>query len=302
MIKILTKRLLRAFNVKFIYKLKMFCAVIESKFLSKNGLVVRRILKNKLYLDPADPGISKELILTGWHEKKPTQIFREIIKKGMITIDIGANLGYYALQEASLVGKDGHVYAIEPIPTNYDLLQKNIKLNNYQNVTAYQLAIGNKNGKVKMSLTPQSNWCSVIDEHVSGLFSDYMKEKTQRLTQKTIEVPLLSLDEFLKREKIIQPNLIRMDIEGYEIEAIQGMMNTLRNSRSPLILFFEIHNKLFEEPGNIISPLLKQILLFGFQPEYLIVKSKVINGINRENFVETLCSFKQDCPRIILSK
>ena len=76
----------------------------------------------KYYLHPHDPGISRELAIYHIHEPNATRLFRNHIEKGMYEVDIGSNLGYYALLAATLVGPKGKVLAIEPEPRNYELL------------------------------------------------------------------------------------------------------------------------------------------------------------------------------------
>ena len=94
------------------------------KLLSRNSLILRKIQGSKMYLDISDPGISKELLFKGIHEDMATRVLKQEIKKGMTTVDIGANLGYYALLEASIVGDEGKVIAFEPVPRNFNILVK----------------------------------------------------------------------------------------------------------------------------------------------------------------------------------
>ncbi len=64
------------------------------------------------------------------------------LKEGDVVLDIGANIGYYVLLEYQLIGKSGRIYAIEPVYNNFELLQKNLRLNNLKNVSAFQFAFG----------------------------------------------------------------------------------------------------------------------------------------------------------------
>jgi FkbM family methyltransferase len=270
------------------------------KLRSKNGLIVSEIQESKMYLDTSDPGISRELILRGVHEELATKFLRQELKKGMVVIDIGANLGYYALLEASIVEKEGQVYAFEPVHKNFDILTKNIKVNGYKNVKAYCKAVSSKSGTSKIALTDASNWGSMLDisdETVSG----YMKQKMHKLTQQVIRVDTVSLDEFLDKEGVNQVNLIRMDIEGYEVQVIKGMTNTLRNTSS-LKLFFEIHNKVFNDPKTTIGFLLEQLLTFGFEPKAIILPDSILYDISKVKFIQTVCSYRSMCPHVLLEK
>jgi len=271
------------------------------KLKSDNNLILKDIQGRKMYLDLSDPGISRELIFTGIHEKLATKVLRRELKRGMVVVDIGANLGYYALLEASIVGEEGQVYAIEPVRRNFDILCKNIQINGYKNVKAYCIAISSKSGTAKIALTEASNWHCMLDITAEAV-SDYMKQKMRRLTRQTVVVNTITLDEFLAKEKINKVDLIRMDIEGYEVEAIKGMLNTLKNTPPPLKLFFEIHNKVFNNPEKTIGPLLQQLLTFGFKPKTIILPHEILNNVSRDNFIETVCSYKFTCPHILLEK
>lgn len=273
------------------------------KHLSKNGLLLKKIQGSKMYLNPNDPGISTELFFKGAHEPMSTKIYQQELTKGMKIIDVGSNIGYYALQEAMIVGEEGQVYAIEPVIDNFKLLQKNIKLNKYKNLKAYHTAISSKSGKTKMTLTDSSNLGCMLDTS-QGYVSSYMKENTNKIGRKSINVDTITIDEFVKREGIKQINFIRMDIEGYEIEAFKGMTKTLKNTTPPFKLFIELHTKFFDSPEITVVPLLKKLFSFGFKPKHLIIRNekKTIDNLGEDAFINTVCSYKFDCPHIFLEK
>lgn len=271
------------------------------KLRSNDNLVMRDVQGNKMYLDLSDPGISRELILTGIHEKLATQVMRQEIKEGMTVVDIGANLGYYTLLEASIVGEKGQVYALEPVPKNFDILCKNININGFKNIKSYCIAVSNKSGTAKITLTNASNWGSMLEIEAEAV-SDYMKQKMRSLARQTIEIETITLDEFLVKETVNRVNLIRMDVEGYEVEVVKGMLKTLKNTPPPLMLFFEIHNKVFDDPEKSIGPMLQQLLIFGFKPKYIILPDKILRNINSDGFIRTVCSYKYICPHVLLEK
>lgn len=275
---------------------------IKGKTGFKNGLVLKQIQGSKMYLDTSDPGISRELLRTGVHEKFATKIIQKEISSGMTIIDIGANLGYYTLLESLIVGKEGQVYAIEPVPSNFNILLENIKVNGYTNVKVYCKAISSKSGTSIIALTDASNWGCMLNMK-APIVSAYMKQKMHRLTRQIIKVDTISLDDFVEQEGIKQINMIRMDIEGYEVEVIKGMLKTLKNTPSPLKLFFEIHNKVFKNPEITIGALLEQLLHFGFKPKYIILPNqRILHDVNKDNFVQKACSYKSICPHVLLEK
>jgi len=272
-----------------------------AKLRSRNGLFLKKIQSSKMYLDINDPGISKELLLTGVHEKRTTDLIKSELEEGMVVIDIGSNLGYYCLIEAQIVGNQGKVYALEPVPRNFEILSKNIIINGYKNIKSHCLAVSDKSGIADLFLTGASNWGSMIDLNSKNT-SNYMKSKMTQLNQGVIKVKAVSIDDFLEKETVHNVNLIRMDIEGHEINAIKGMEKTLKKSPSPLKLLIEVHNKLFDNPEESLTSTFEKLLLFGFKPKVLIAKKDIFHNIKNEEFIKILCSYKTICCHLLMEK
>src|SRR3989344_942009 len=102
---------------------------------------------HKMYLDEDD---SLRLSIFGVYEPSQTELIKQEVKEGDTVLDIGANIGYYTLIFAKLVGPRGKVYAFEPDPKNFSLLKKNIKINSYDNVVLINKAISDKTEKIKL--------------------------------------------------------------------------------------------------------------------------------------------------------
>ena len=213
----------------------------------KSDILVKEVQGSKMCLDLKDKGIATDLALDGIREPKSTKMVQRILRKGNVVVDIGANIGYYALMEARLVGKRGKVYAIEPSPSNLDSLKNNIKLNNYENIETYQIGIGDKEGIIKMYLSPYSNLNSLI------------LLKNRKIID-IINIRVTTLDNFLKNKKY--PDLIRMDVEGYEYRIIKGMRNTLQ-AKKPLKLFIELHPHIMKKKQTIY--VLKTLMTHSFE-------------------------------------
>ena len=234
---------------------------------TRGKLIERTPCGNKMYLSPHDEGISKELAVYGIHEPLATQLLRQEIKTGMHVIDIGANIGYYALQEAHLVGETGKVIAIEPVPDNVTLLRKNVEANGYRNVHIYPVAIGTKNGTTKIHISHESNLASLIpqDRHSTS-----------------VDVPVWTLDSLLEQEERV--DYIQMDIEGYEVEVIKGMIGILRKYRPGM--FIEIHTPIVG--GESIIKFLKELKCLGYKTKYVIDKAFNSPLVWKKDAVETI--------------
>jgi FkbM family methyltransferase len=215
-------------------------------------MIIRDVLGSKMYLNLKDFGLSKQLILNGIREPECTRIMKKELKKGMIIAEIGANIGYYALLEASIIGKTGKIYAIEPFPLNFDLLNKNINLNSYQNIIdAYNIAISNRSGVEKLYVKDKHNLCNMLENESEG----------------SIEVKTETFDNFIKNKQ--KPELIRMDIEGYEYFVLDGMKKTIKQCNS-CKMFIELHLYQMDKKGLDYKKPVKTLFELGFKPTYVI--------------------------------
>ena len=205
----------------FIY---YFSKLIREKNTNRKKNIIK-INDYQMKLISTDEGISRELQVFRIHEPLVTEIIKQEIKKDMICIEIGCNIGYYALLESSLVGKNGVVIAIEPSPISFDCFKQNLLLNNISNVKPYNFAVGDTNKEIKFLVSQTSNWSRVIKE------SPY--------EGKTITLPLVKLDTFFPNLGLDHVDFIRMDIEGYEFNAYLGMTNIIKKYKPKLLI--EIH-------------------------------------------------------------
>lgn len=172
---------------------------------------------HKMFIDSTD---AHRLSIYGFLEPLETELFKKEIKEGEVVLDIGANIGYYTLIAARIVGKKGKVFAFEPHPENFALLKKNVEINGYDNVVLINKAVSNKNGKVRLYLS----------ERDTGASSIYPED-----SQKSIEVETIRLDDYFKdfKGKI---DFVKMDIEGSEGEALQGMRGIIDKNKNIKII------------------------------------------------------------------
>lgn len=229
--------------------------------------ITRLINGSIMYLNLEDTGISKELAVYKTHEPITTKLLQQEIKPGMHVIDIGANIGYYALLEAKLVGEGGEVIAIEPAADNMALLKRNIDANGYHNIRVHDVAIGPENGTANMYLSGKSNLCSMMP-HIdsNGTY---------------VTVKVMTLDSLLENEKRI--DYIQMDMEGYEVEAIKGMQEILKHHHPGIFLELHTHSTGSENAAN----LLRQLAALGYKTKYVVDKAFNYPLIKSKKAVET---------------
>ncbi len=203
----------------------------------------------KMLLIPNDSGISEELLLFNTHEPYSTKILERYLHDGMVCLDIGGNLGYYATLESKKVGDSGRVIAIEPSPINFKYLKHNLELQKMNNYEVHNLACGDSEGTVKFLISEHSNANRVLTD----------KEEIDP-SMNIIEVPVKRVDELVEEFNIEQCDFLRMDVEGYEIYVLEGANSTL-NKFKPMIQL-ELH---FDKLGKIkTEKLLKNFKNIGY--------------------------------------
>jgi len=172
----------------------------------------------KMVLDKKDALL---LSINKIYEENETNFLKNLIKKGDVVLDIGANIGYYTLLFAQLVGNTGKVYAFEPDPRNYQLIEKNIEINNFTNVVLVKKAVCAKSGNTTLYLME------------SGAHNTLKKDHPDTIDE--IDVDLISLDDYFKTLPII-PDFIKMDIEGNELNALTGMRHILQSYKTKIMI------------------------------------------------------------------
>lgn len=204
------------------------------------GRIVRNVQGSLMLLNLKDRGIQTDLFMHGIREVQATKHLRSIMQPDWTMVEIGANIGYYALMEARAVKR---VIAIEPGPDNYKGLMTNIALNGYRNIETHQLAIGDHKGVVGFEISKACNWNKIARPNVTG----------------DVQVQMTTLDDFLQGRKI---DFLRMDVEGYELCILKGMPQTIRDSRPGM--FIEVHRDLLRDYGGSQKELMEYLASFGY--------------------------------------
>ena len=172
------------------------------------------------------------------------------VQPGMTVLDIGGHIGYFTLLLAKYVGENGRVFAFEPLPENFELLQKNIRLNGLKRVEASQLAVFSKAGRMNIT---------VADErHNSGESS-----LVHHVGSEQIQVEATTVDAFCEMRGI-RPDFLKVDVEGAEYDVLMGAADTIRDSRPKLLI--ELHHFDGNVESNRVPNLLTQ---WGYGLEWI---------------------------------
>lgn len=182
------------------------------------------------------------------HEVAVTKALEALCKPGMVACDIGAYQGYFTLLLAKLVGAGGRVYAFEPMPGNYYSLERTLRINNLNNVQAIPLAVAQESDAVLFQCSDEATPTGKIVHAGNG-------SANSTTGKKEITIRAVSLDDYAQEAGIQRIDLIKMDIEGEELNAFKGMQRVL--SRMRPITVCEVHGKpIGRDPGAVLQFLL----------------------------------------------
>lgn len=210
---------------------------------------VRTIRGSEMALPLTDAGIARDLFIYRTREQTTVEQFerelcrlREEVDGPIHVLEIGANIGYFALSETRALGERAVIHAFEPDTRNLPLLYENVGRNGYDDqVHVISAAVGPKTGCAMLQRSSHSNRNVVASD--GGSYPE-----TLSLTGETRTVDVWSVDDYC-HDRGVDPdevNVVRMDVEGYETEILRGMQSVLETD-GPLVLFVEIHPHLLSE-------------------------------------------------------
>jgi len=182
----------------------------------------------KMYININDPNKALRETFQGYgmslvHEEATTKLFKNVAETGNTIIDLGANIGYFTLLAAKLVGKKGKVFSFEPELSNFYYPRKNIEINNFTNVNAFQKAVSNKDGYTDLFVCAYDSGHHTINQP-EGI--EAYRHGRSGGTKK-IKIETVALDYFLKG-KMDKVDILKIDVEGAEALAIDGMKEILK--------------------------------------------------------------------------
>jgi FkbM family methyltransferase len=207
----------------------------------KNPVATRKIvtIQNfdgdiKLKIDRSRT-IGASLFWTGFHEFRELLFLHDFLQPGMVMLDVGANIGEYTVFAAKRMAS-GRVLAFEPLPSIRKDLEENIRLNHFENITVLPYGLSDQPGQFPIFMVGESE-----NEGQATFFSDSSSN------QNSIVADLKVLDAEWKSFELTRLDFIKMDIEGSELMALRGSINTIRQFR-PLVLL-EISEVTYQAAG-----------------------------------------------------
>ena len=237
-------------GVRFLtHKLKDFLLPIPDE-----AVVITTTRKLLFKVNPKeDKGVELQLYQFGTYEEGTLCFIEKYLNPGDVFVDVGANIGLMSIVAAKRVGATGKVIAYEAHPETYAELVENCERNNCTNVTAVHKAIGEQAGKVFIALDPINKGASsIVASNGAGA-----------------EVDCITLDA----EILTRLNMIKIDVEGFELPVFRGAKESLAQHQ-PIVIFESIKELTDSSSTQEVYTLLSDL---GYR-FYLLKKSKDKNS------------------------
>jgi FkbM family methyltransferase len=220
--------------------------------LVKRRLSVIATVKDITYELDLYQKIDFEIFFLGVYSPHDTAAINMLCREGMTVIDIGANIGAFTLHFAKLVGPKGKVIAFEPMSWAFAKLERNIALNDFANITPERMALSN-----------ETRVNRVVDFRASWPLDKTSQPRDSSVSREREAVDFTTLDEYLKISQYGRIDVIKIDVDGYELKVIQGAIETLKLHK-PLILL-EIGPKSMAEVGDSAEDLVATLSDLGYK-------------------------------------
>lgn len=203
----------------------------------------------------------------GFYEKFPSRVFKRLLNVGDRVIDVGANIGYYSLLASEIVGPSGRIFSFEPVTKIFDKLLLNSS--DHSNITPVQVACGEQGGMTNIYVADDS--CSA-GSRISTPF-----ENQPAITE---QIKLIKLDDYIEDQKI---DMVKIDVEGYEIHVLKGMADILRDNLH-IKVFIEVNKKLLAMSGSSPEEIFDYLKLFGLTAWQIDYKKRRLELISKDRY------------------
>lgn len=208
----------------------------------------------RIFLDPDD--YVQCMMFYDLYSREILSVFRHFVKPGHTVIDVGAHIGYFSLHLGALVTNVGCVYSFEPDPRARDILTKSVHASGMEWVQVMAFALAAHNGSIDFYLA-------------KGLGSSSAVRSVQQQDATVTVVPTATLDDLIKAGRVKNKvHMVKIDVEGFEVEAIRGMQRLLRTDRP--ILIVEVNQEMLEAQGESPSSLFELLKTLNYSLKALV--------------------------------
>jgi FkbM family methyltransferase len=173
----------------------------------------------KVVVDPEEPEFGRHIVASGGWEPHIGRVIRSSLRAGDTVVDVGGNVGVMSFQAAATVGRTGKVIAFEPNLTNVGAFRRGMLANGFDNVLLYPFALSDRFHLIEMSMASNAKVVGAPD-----------------VGQQADVIQAIPADEVLLKERRI--DFVKLDIEGFELNALRGMAKALAKHRPKILCEF----------------------------------------------------------------
>lgn len=224
-------RALYACNGSGLPRIAEFIRKIQAKRHSKTEVVIDDFGGGSRFSCRLGEHMGSQIYWRGAYSGSQLQVLASLLQPGGVFIDLGANQGEFTVFAARLVGKDGRVFAFEPSPVMQQRLSKNIQLNGFEQVSIEPVAVADKPGRLSLYSPTGAFEDGTIHDGLPTLYA-----QAGEAGNSTTEVAVTTLDAWQSARRPARVDVIKMDIEGAELPALQGGLGLIQRFRPALII------------------------------------------------------------------
>lgn len=210
----------------------------------------------KFYCDLGEH-MGSQIFWRGGYSQPQLKLLKRYLSKGAVFIDVGANQGEFSVYAASLIGKNGKVFAFEPVSSVRQKLSRNITINGFDNVTICPWALGSKEEERSIYGPGDAFSDGTYNMGLPTLF------KTSERDLPLEQVRVRRLDDVVRETGVDRIDMIKLDIEGGEFEALKGAEAMLRRFRP--VLIFEVGRQTCAAAGYAPADILQWMRNVGYR-------------------------------------
>jgi FkbM family methyltransferase len=228
----------------------------------------------------------------GDYDPRMTDAIRHLLRPGMTALDVGTERGWFTLLMSACVGKGGAVHGIEAFPPNAGLLRENLALNDFPQARVHEAGASDRAGVLHFE-PPSREVTGGVAYLADCSGVGYLTDKP---SGRSIEIPTLTLDELVDRERLTRVDFIKMDIEGAETAALRGSRELLRRFRP--VLAVEYNRATLRRAGSSLEELDDLLASCGYDRLHLAATFRPVDLVRSRDLPDEAVVFNAYCfPR-----
>lgn len=209
------------------------------------------------------------------YEQDNYSFLQKQLKKGVDVLDIGAHIGLFSACSSQLTGPTGKIVCVEPTPGTFSILKETLRLNHCDNVTPVMAAVSDKEGSATFYIS-----------HTAGCNSNSLVKNKSENQLSAYDVKLVTIDSLVATYSL-KPSLIKIDVEGAELDALKGGTKTFKEYKPVIIL--GLHPDFIRQKGDSLEAIWDLLRASNYD----IKESD--NAITREDFCSRKLLFEVHC-------